>query len=1180
MLGNKTYYSYHFLSTFLFILLLGNIKAYAHVIENPVFDRKDVEEFRVDKVEITQDTTFLYCSYYAVAGSWANMSKDAYLLDVNSKHKYTLLKCDGLPYSPNKKEFIYDERCKIILCFNNIRKTTKFDLIEIPSERAFNVYGIDISSNFEKTYKDTDPNRLFTMSSFYDSSGDTLKAIQYKKEEINAVRYNYGIESKEYYESQLMLCILFDKYDLQKEKLELTKKLETYFEHSWSKKDWNYAINMRTVAGFYSDSGMYEKSIDKYKESIKTFETLNIIDKEYALALGFLSGDYFKVGDYFNSLKYQKQCLDVRRKLEDADNYTNELINTLLPANKNNKDIIKDRINVVSNELNNLPSFVDPKSYGIAEVHKYIARSFNLLDKYNDAVKHCDLALEILYGNGQGYINECNEILSLKCTYLIYAGHKKDALKVGLDVKKQMDSLQVSSVKYAKILHNLSDLFAYDFDYENAIELEKAACDIYEAESDWMECTNSLQQIAKYYKYTLDYDNAEVNLKKAIESLNKYDDVNHYYSSEVSRLGNSYISFDAVKEYYYSVKVLVFSELASIHAAKGDFLDAITAEEVSFNNAKEQSTEDSYAVSLSNLSLYKGAIGKIEEAINYAKQSIAISEKLGNGFAHVAKLNLSLLYMKRGEIENALKYANELLNYIEIDGDNRKKTAVYGIIASCYARIENVSKADSCFTNMLDDLKKNIVDDISGMNILQKQRMWDKYKLFFLQYRKFVCENYKSNEQISKLFNYVLFSKSLMLDSDNTDKEKAISRYNITWKDIQKKLKDNEIAIEFIATRGDSIYNNYYALVIDNTCMYPDLITLYSESDYEKIRQKSSMSIINIVGNLIWSPILNKYKHVRNIYFSPDGVTHILAIENCILDSIGEIKSLYNLYRLSSTKELTSQKLNANKRKAILYGGLDYNSFLEYDNNKTEGNGIIRSINARGGFEPLYYAYEEVNEISKILNNRAVSTKIYVGNDGTEESFKNISGIDVDIIHLSTHGMYVEPMMVSEKKKENNFGFLENISNDDDPVKEQIVMTHSFLVMSGGNKYINHYFIEPGEDDGILTALEISNMQLRNVDLVVLSACESGFGDLDIDGIFGLQRGFKKAGVNTILMSLDKVDDEATKILMVEFYRNLMNGKSKHQSLKDAQKYLRQVDNGKYDKPEYWASFVMLDGLS
>ena len=145
--------------------------------------------------------------------------------------------------------------------------------------------------------------------------------------------------------------------------------------------------------------------------------------------------------------------------------------------------------------------------------------------------------------------------------------------------------------------------------------------------------------------------------------------------------------------------------------------------------------------------------------------------------------------------------------------------------------------------------------------------------------------------------------------------------------------------------------------------------------------------------------------------------------------------------------------------------------------------------------------------------------------------------------------------------------------------EEQKSLSRSFLVMAGGNSLIRRDSIATETEDGILTALEISHLDFTNLDLVVLSACETAMGMNSFDGVLGLQRGFKKAGANTILMSLDKVDDEATRILMVEFYRNLMNGKTKHQSLQDAQKYLRKVDNGKYDDPKYWASFIMLDGL-
>ena len=176
--------------------------------------------------------------------------------------------------------------------------------------------------------------------------------------------------------------------------------------------------------------------------------------------------------------------------------------------------------------------------------------------------------------------------------------------------------------------------------------------------------------------------------------------------------------------------------------------------------------------------------------------------------------------------------------------------------------------------------------------------------------------------------------------------------------------------------------------------------------------------------------------------------------------------------------------------------------------------------------------------------------------------------------------MYINPEGVAAKRNEYNFDFLETLASLDDPVKEDVVLTHSFLVMSGGNKLIARESVPDKNNDGILTSKEISQLDFLGLDLVVLSACESALGDIDNGGVYGLQRGFKKAGAHTILMSLDKVDDEATKILMVEFYRNLMDGKTKLQSLRNAQKYLRTVENGKYDDPKYWASFIMLDGLN
>ena len=103
---------------------------------------------------------------------------------------------------------------------------------------------------------------------------------------------------------------------------------------------------------------------------------------------------------------------------------------------------------------------------------------------------------------------------------------------------------------------------------------------------------------------------------------------------------------------------------------------------------------------------------------------------------------------------------------------------------------------------------------------------------------------------------------------------------------------------------------------------------------------------------------------------------------------------------------------------------------------------------------------------------------------------------------------------------------------------------------------------------------------VNNIDLLVLSACQSGLGDIaSSEGVFGLQRGFKLAGVHSIVMSMWEVDDEATKILMTEMYKNLAKGLSKQESFLNAQNALRTIDDGLFDDPDYWAAFVLLDGL-
>ena len=291
-----------------------------------------------------------------------------------------------------------------------------------------------------------------------------------------------------------------------------------------------------------------------------------------------------------------------------------------------------------------------------------------------------------------------------------------------------------------------------------------------------------------------------------------------------------------------------------------------------------------------------------------------------------------------------------------------------------------------------------------------------------------------------------------------------------------------------------------------------------------------------------------------------------------------ESQGSLELIRLSSTRELCKRNIFGEIKSAVLYGGIDYNSkdAVEKGNNMVYfdkyHNSLTRSITDRGGFDFLDNTIEEIGQISDILKDSGVNCEMLDSTHGTEASLKKLSGMPVDILHLATHGMYLN-LDEAEKCK---YKF---VLSDETTSDEENAMSRSFVVMSGGNMILYNDSINT-DNDGILTANEISYIDLHKIGLVTLSACDTAKGDVSYDGIVGLQRGFKKAGVRSLLMSLNKVDDEATKILMVEFYKNLISGKGKYQSLKDAQKYLCKVENGKYNKPEYWASFIMLDGLN
>lgn len=1186
MLGCKVRYVKCYL--FFYYIICSSAESIAQIIENPVFDHTDQPSLHIDKVKVTTDTTYVYCTYTAADNSWANIYSDTYLLSYPSKEKHKLLSCSGFPIYPEKRIFQFGEKCEIIFSFPSIKGATHFDFIEMPNDKVFNIYGVSLSHKFMKQYLESELKRFSNMSSFYDSAGDTLKAIQYKKNEVESTKYVYGAKSDAFLVSLLHLAILYNKYDYYSEAIDLMEKVTAMHAEIWGTSDSNYALQLRTLAQFYSHAGIFDKAIKTYKESISKYESLNDYNNEYAIALRFISDDYELSGDEKHSIEYQAKAIEVRRKIGNSEGYLEELVNMLIQGDSIVRTIIVDT------ELSNLPVFVDSTSTGFSIVLKTMTSTLINAENYSAAMKYCDKNLSLLYKNEESNTLEIAETLGNKCRINRRLDLFHEAIAIGEKAKEVYDSINAHPQIYCFILEDLAWCYGALYDYENAIIYQKQLAAIYEENQDWISLAGALGTIGEYYQHKEDLIEAEEYIRKALSIISKHDAeeiINEELRKGVIALSHYSNHLKTMTFHYKIVKNSLLNSLAMVCYKSGKYSDAIQVQKESNKNAIEMGDNEMYSSGLGLLSLYYQYNRQYEEAIRVQEEVISLIKQSDYYKSDKRNLNVTLSqaylhiaqnYYRQKDYQQAIKSLLQSISFSEGSNNIDAYTLPKIILSSIYFENKEYNKSESYLSEALDCLRNAITYEITQMKTEQKQRIWHKYEYAFVKYREIVEKGERNGGLYTKLYNYTLFSKNILLDSDSSNDLVSNSRMEIDWKDIQNKLSDQDIAIEFISTADDSLYNTYHALVIDKTCNYPKMITLYHETDYVRIKQSSTKPVLDIVGGLIWRPILSQYPQIKNIYFSPEGILHRLPIEYSKVEGIGEIMEQYNLYRLSSTKEILFHEEKKNNKNAILYGGLDYDILVkESSNNANEKEySLMRSINSRGGFDPLLSSLEEVKEISNLLNNGNVIATLYTGMDGTEDRFKNLSGKDVDILHVSTHGMYVGPSVVEQKKKELNFDFMELITNEKDPVREDLILTHSFLVMSGGNKLIRREARGNGMSDGILTAFEISHVDLSNVDLVVLSACETGLGDIEKSGVYGLQRGFKKAGVNTILMSLDKVDDEATKILMIEFYKNLMSGKTKHQSLKDAQKNLRYINNGIYDKPEYWASFILLDGLN
>ncbi len=412
-----------------------------------------------------------------------------------------------------------------------------------------------------------------------------------------------------------------------------------------------------------------------------------------------------------------------------------------------------------------------------------------------------------------------------------------------------------------------------------------------------------------------------------------------------------------------------------------------------------------------------------------------------------------------------------------------------------------------------------------------------------------------------------------------------IRSHRYSWQDVRNALTPNDIAVEFFLVPHNEPL--LAALVLRDDYSQPEMVNICLLSDLEsevdkgvELYKKGGKSIYN----LIWKPLESKLEGVRNIYYSPVGDMRLLNMDAIICPKKKQLMSeVYEMNMLSSTAKLTHSqhepdyKAESGNLKVLVYGGLNfYPDSVDWKKASSAWNsarkdrkfgylfddvGFLGSGLFRINIKYLSNSLIEAREIAEEIPSEHVFLR--TGVSGIEEDFRH--DYDARIMHFATHAFYLKEERLTESTLADlDFSYVSTA--------ESSAFMRCGLLFSGAGNSIDGK--KPsGVFDGIVYGHNIAARDFRNTDLVVLSACGTALGEIHDAGVYGLQRAFKRAGVNTIIMSLWDAHDESTAYMMTEFYKYLMSGDSKREAFGKARASVRE----KYKDPYYWTPFVMLD---
>jgi len=336
---------------------------------------------------------------------------------------------------------------------------------------------------------------------------------------------------------------------------------------------------------------------------------------------------------------------------------------------------------------------------------------------------------------------------------------------------------------------------------------------------------------------------------------------------------------------------------------------------------------------------------------------------------------------------------------------------------------------------------------------------------------------------------------------------------------------------------------------------------------------------------LVFDPLKKGLGDATELFISPDGNLNLIPFE--VLQTPGGrfLIEDYTFNYLAVGRDILSfGNIEKKAEKALIIGDPDFDLGVDEKTNilrrldlaRSESGEIgKRSIDMQGlHFKRLPGTREEVKEIGALLGNQKAA--VYTGKEALEELLRRKGA--PSILHLATHGFFLNDLDLGALADTRLVKMVSMEPVASGKIKIENPLLRSGIALAGANNALRVGDRE--KSDGIVTAEKILGLRLRGTDMVVLSACETGLGEVKAgEGVFGLRRAFAQAGARSMVMSLWSVPDKETKELMIEFYKNIQSGNmDRCRALRQAALKQMKIVKKRYGHPHplYWGAFVFM----